>query len=76
MPSCWSALTGKPCCRRRRAMQTAMDPQGPSPRTAGDIFRRSQQNLGLGGGSGMARSRSAAALNKLAKPAVQVGRVC
>ncbi|KAL4435890.1 hypothetical protein ABPG77_000652 [Micractinium sp. CCAP 211/92] len=52
--------------------RTALEPEGCSPRSARDIFRRSKLLWGGDIGRGLARSRSAAALSKLAKPAVQV----
>ncbi|KAL4458781.1 hypothetical protein ABPG75_013646 [Micractinium tetrahymenae] len=49
--------------------RTALEPQGASPRSSGEVFRRSQ--LLWGGASKGSMARSAAALGKLAKPAVQ-----
>lgn len=69
------AKPANPSCHRHRALQTDFKPQGCSPRSASEVFRRSQLLWGEDGRSGVARSRSAAALDKLARPPVQVGQL-
>lgn len=63
------------------SQQTYWEPEGHSPhaRGASEVFRRSQLVLDSSEGGGMvrsggglSRSRSAAALNKLSKPTLQV----